>query len=283
LDLNRYFPRDANYPEYSTHPSALIRPELVKLYCRQKAYEKVYKKEKKEDKKDEKKDEKQPEETETYLAALKAITFNVDAFTNVTLADSEEKIAKDKEDIIALSKYLVETVIPDFIKDLKALTICPVDGQSLTQIMHDRGINMRYLGKIATLAQAEKITFVEELAVQEMIVRASKHLLAEQMRLVKPDRSKHVRSPDFRSDFFPPSCCNRSFPFPFFLLADGSLVLGPLCLTFLELVAGSQLRWCWSHRRATGWCFSDVEAFEEQRCFHGEEGNFHDDYLISSR
>ena len=54
----------------------------------------------------------------------------------------------------------------------------PMDGQSLSSLLHKRGINIRYLGHIAALAQGENVRLkaLRRLAVQEMITRAFKHL-----------------------------------------------------------------------------------------------------------
>ena len=53
-----------------------------------------------------------------------------------------------------------------------------MDGQSLSRLMHKRGINIRYLGKLATLAeeQGSRLRALKALATQEMIARAFKHL-----------------------------------------------------------------------------------------------------------
>ena len=54
----------------------------------------------------------------------------------------------------------------------------PMDGQSLSRLMHKRGINLRYLGKIASLAinQSSRLEALHALAVQEMIARSFKHV-----------------------------------------------------------------------------------------------------------
>ncbi len=61
-------------------------------------------------------------------------------------------------------------------EDFCWLLTVPVDGQTLTTIMHSRGINMRYLGQIAQLS-ADKIAVIYELAIREMVTRAGKHVL----------------------------------------------------------------------------------------------------------
>lgn len=53
-----------------------------------------------------------------------------------------------------------------------------MDGHSLTRLMHKRGINVRYLGTIATLAteQGSKLVSIQVIATQEMIARACKYV-----------------------------------------------------------------------------------------------------------
>lgn len=48
------------------------------------------------------------------------------------------------------------------------------DGPTLTSILHSRGINLRYLGLIAS---GTTKTFIRDLAIREMVTRASKHIL----------------------------------------------------------------------------------------------------------
>lgn len=50
------------------------------------------------------------------------------------------------------SQFLVESVVPRFVRDCIQLVVTPIDGDALTVAMHARGINMRYLGEVATLA-----------------------------------------------------------------------------------------------------------------------------------
>ena len=81
--------------------------------------------------------------------------------------------------------FLVEKCIPSLIEDLKEGDVgSPMDGHSLTRLMHKRGINVRYLGSVATLAaeQGSKLASIKILAVQEMIARAAKHILNSLLR-----------------------------------------------------------------------------------------------------
>jgi protein TIF31 len=60
----------------------------------------------------------------------------------------------------------------------------PMDGESLSRLMHKRGINIRYLGKIATLVetQGRRVESVNILAIQEMISRGFKHVANRYLR-----------------------------------------------------------------------------------------------------
>ena len=61
-------------------------------------------------------------------------------------------LEKDRCLVKDASSFLVESVVPRFIRDCIQLTVTPTDGESLTAAMHTRGINMRYLGQVASLA-----------------------------------------------------------------------------------------------------------------------------------
>lgn len=69
-------------------------------------------------------------------------------------------------------------VIPKFVNLLDNLYILPIDSESLTQAMHERGINMRYLSEIAARTQ---LAHVFELTTTEMLARTIKRLMNEQM------------------------------------------------------------------------------------------------------
>ena len=85
--------------------------------------------------------------------------------------------------------YRIRYVVPNLscnatnhvfkIHDLKEGEVgFPMDGQSLSRLMHKRGINIRYLGKLAAMTdeQDARLRALRALAIQEMIARAFKHL-----------------------------------------------------------------------------------------------------------
>ena len=100
------------------------------------------------------------------------IRFNVDIFSpHINHADEEvssvcagrwlfylifsslQSVLKRDEKLVRdASGFLVETVVPRFVRDCIQLVVTPRDGEGLTAAMHARGINMRYLGQVANLA-----------------------------------------------------------------------------------------------------------------------------------
>ncbi|KAL6982101.1 hypothetical protein U1Q18_023716 [Sarracenia purpurea var. burkii] len=97
------------------------------------------------------------------------------AFTR--LKDSETGLhRKSVQELIDLSqKYYNEVALPKLVADFGSLELSPVDGRTLTDFMHTRGLRMRSLGQVVKLS--EKLSHVQSLCIHEMIVRAFKHVL----------------------------------------------------------------------------------------------------------
>ena len=142
------------------------------------------------------------------LAYLNSLRFNVNVFLPDIQTfegigdDAAEQIRKDEEMVRNAAIYLWDNVIPCLTRDIRLATVhtVPHDGKSLTEFLHQRGINCRYLGRVAELAQVEEKkdhdqikSFKEnrvskldrrkmplfwlELLECEMIARAAKHIL----------------------------------------------------------------------------------------------------------
>ncbi|OZJ06171.1 hypothetical protein BZG36_00998 [Bifiguratus adelaidae] len=110
------------------------------------------------------------------------LSFNPDVFTAIVenSYDSTGALKKDAETIREASVFLGNTIIPALIADFANYSVSPLDGEALSSIMHRRGINIRYLGRI--MQEVEKVeggrlNHIKQLALQEMTVRASKHVL----------------------------------------------------------------------------------------------------------
>ncbi|KAF0692958.1 Aste57867_16004 [Aphanomyces stellatus] len=201
LDLVRITPKDYNYyhgetgvtektresidaPESGKY-TALLRPELVQLYARWKTNkdkeEKKAADQAKQDAEDKKPaDDEQAKADEDESTAI-AIRFNSNVFmsypasTDAAEAAADEAVAKDA------ATYLTSVVIPSFVADLRRGAMYPADGTALTDMFHACGINMRYLGHVASLCSAFEphvSKYVVELLEVEMIARSLKHIVA---------------------------------------------------------------------------------------------------------
>ncbi|XP_073126051.1 protein REDUCED CHLOROPLAST COVERAGE 1 isoform X2 [Henckelia pumila] len=93
------------------------------------------------------------------------------------LKESETGLyTKSVQELAELSqKYYNDVALPKLVADFGSLELSPVDGRTLTDFMHTRGLRMRSLGQVVKLS--EKLSHVQSLCIHEMIVRAFKHIM----------------------------------------------------------------------------------------------------------
>ena len=122
-------------------------------------------------------------QTAQELVDLSKFSFllNPDICSGQVPQTTEEKRAyeEDEETVRAVCTYLRTDVLEEFIQDLHENDVgYPMDGRSLCQLLHKRGINLRYLGKVTKLAaeKGDRLRALVKLTTQEMIVRAFKHV-----------------------------------------------------------------------------------------------------------
>ncbi|XP_038696013.1 protein TSS-like isoform X1 [Tripterygium wilfordii] len=83
---------------------------------------------------------------------------------------------KSPDDLIEMAhRYYADTALPKLVADFGSLELSPVDGRTLTDFMHTRGLQMHSLGRVVELA--DKLSHVQSLCIHEMIIRAYKHIL----------------------------------------------------------------------------------------------------------
>lgn len=93
--------------------------------------------------------------------------------------EEKEEYASDEKEVRAVCDFLRSKAIPGLITDLHDGDVgFPMDGQSLCQLMHKRGINIRYLGRLATAAEdkGHRLEAFSTVLLQEMVARAFKHI-----------------------------------------------------------------------------------------------------------
>ncbi len=171
LDLAHIFPRDPLYPE-TTHHAYILRAELIANYVYHLQEEKRKEKERKKEEESEKRkeegkaEEKAEEggkvaekEEEDFSFEQISIRFNPDLFLNVTFGDPPAEIEKDRSVINDLSKFLVDVTLPRIVDEWISYPQVLGDSVTLREYLRQRGVNMRYLGQLATLCL--KVFFVQ--------------------------------------------------------------------------------------------------------------------------
>nr|CAD7411793.1 unnamed protein product [Timema poppensis] len=72
------------------------------------------------------------------------------------------------------------------IRDCLDHTAAPMDGVTLAEALHNRGINIRYLGKIAQmLAKVKQLEYLYDIVVAELLIRAAKHVFTAYMQSIE--------------------------------------------------------------------------------------------------
>ncbi|KAF7561889.1 hypothetical protein G7046_g2259 [Stylonectria norvegica] len=112
-------------------------------------------------------------------------SLNPDAFSGQAPQTDEEKaeFEADEVEVKAAGTYLREQVIPDLLRELSDSDISfPMDGQSLSRLLHKRGINIRYLGTVAELSDDGKLRCLREISIQDIVARCFKHVYSTYLR-----------------------------------------------------------------------------------------------------
>ena len=211
LDLYRVTPLDVAWQEEDgsdvyPHRMSVLRLELIESYWRNKmsqyvkaevesrrkakAEEKEAAKDKEESetKEGEEKTEEQPDQERVDISGFQ-LALNPDVCSGQVpqTAEEKEEWARDEKEVRDTCDYLRSTIIPNLIQDLHDGDVgFPMDGQSLGQLLHKRGINIRYLGKVAQLSKEKgaRLNALTTLATQEMIARSFKHIANRYLRNV---------------------------------------------------------------------------------------------------
>jgi protein TIF31 len=153
-----------------------------------------------------KEEEKKKALTEEDMEYLKSLRFNVNVFLpDINSLESIDaaaykQIQKDEEMARNAAKFLWDETLPRITRMIRegSWHQVPHDGKGLTELLHQHGVNCRYLGRLATLAQVEEETdhkreeilkqsgkfdrrimshYWLELLECEIVARAAKHVL----------------------------------------------------------------------------------------------------------
>lgn len=170
IDLFRTTPLDIEFIEehYDSknadsypHREATLRHEAINEWIKRETAVAV----KKETEKLEKEGKVDPENKPTIGIDNSLFLLNPDAFSLTPAPTSElaAELKKDEEKVREVSKFVGGVLVPEFIKDMERSEVYnAIDGIHLSKVLHESGINVRYLGKIAKLALERKNEYLKE-------------------------------------------------------------------------------------------------------------------------
>ncbi|OAA54418.1 GSKIP/TIF31 domain protein [Cordyceps fumosorosea ARSEF 2679] len=204
LDLYRITPFDIPWLEEKAkqqdsassypHRMTVLRPELVDSFGRFRMKQWIDKEVAEHAKENpsqgedgEKREPGDVKENGTWQPDLSKFKFslNPDVFSGQVPQTPEEtaELEADEKEVRAACSYLREQVIPGLLRELSDSDVSfPMDGQSLSRLLHKRGINIRYLGQVASLATDGRLKCLREICIQDMVARAFKHVSATYLR-----------------------------------------------------------------------------------------------------
>jgi len=242
LDLYRLTPVDIEFLDEVDkekenpypHRLTLIRPELITLYIQHKFNEYLTKLNESAPKQEEGKEVNEEELLKQRISQEELdekvdIRFNNDCFVYEP-KEKDEKLLKQEENVRDLSRFISSAVIPGFIVDLSENKTSPVDGENLSSIMHQRGINMRYLGKIAKLIEQtndmsnkSKLNYYNKIIIDEMVTRSTKHILNKALKSTTIDHASQCISHILNCLYIKDYTYNKEASYDFYKMTHESL------------------------------------------------------------
>ncbi|XP_064127627.1 clustered mitochondria protein homolog isoform X3 [Loxodonta africana] len=110
------------------------------------------------------------------------IRFNPDIFSpGVRFPESCQEEVRDQKQLLKdAAAFLLSCQIPGLVKDCTDHAVLPMDGATLAEVMRQRGINMRYLGKVLDLVlrspARDQLDHIYKIGIGELITRSAKHI-----------------------------------------------------------------------------------------------------------
>ncbi|XP_028722544.1 clustered mitochondria protein homolog isoform X1 [Peromyscus leucopus] len=110
------------------------------------------------------------------------IRFNPDIFSpGVRFPESCQDEVRDQKQLLKdAAAFLLSCQIPGLVKECTEHVVLPMDGATLAEAMRQRGINMRYLGKVLDLVlrspARDQLDHIYKIGIGELITRSAKHI-----------------------------------------------------------------------------------------------------------
>jgi protein TIF31 len=119
---------------------------------------------------------------------------NPDAFslTSAPTPEFAKELREDEDKVREVSKFVSQVLVPEFVKDMeKSEVYNAIDGTHLCALLHESGINIRYLGKIAKLSDERKSAYLKEQETKlAEITKTNEEILAEEEKELAEKKAK---------------------------------------------------------------------------------------------
>ncbi|XP_070839589.1 clustered mitochondria protein homolog [Chaetodon trifascialis] len=120
------------------------------------------------------------------------IRFNPDVCSPGVRFPSEcaEEVRRQRLLLGDAAAFLLSNQIPAVLRDCLDHTAVPMDGATLTSALHQRGVNIRYLGtllrELDRVEEGGRLSHIQRISITEVIIRSAKHIFRTYLQDVEP-------------------------------------------------------------------------------------------------
>ncbi|XP_070773586.1 clustered mitochondria protein homolog [Enoplosus armatus] len=151
------------------------------------------------------------------------IRFNPDVCSPGVCFPSEcvEAVQRHRQLLWDAAAFLLSNQIPAVLRDCLDHTTVPMDGATLTSALHQRGVNVRYLGtllkELDRVEERGRLSHIQRISISEVIIRSAKHIFRTYLQDVEPAAFSGAVSHFLNcllssSSCFPDSCSEKLLP-----------------------------------------------------------------------
>ncbi|XP_028277926.1 clustered mitochondria protein homolog [Parambassis ranga] len=105
-------------------------------------------------------------------------------------SESVKDLQKQRRLLWDAAAFLLSHQIPAVLRDCLDHTAMPMDGATLTSVLHQRGVNVRYLGSVLMelnkMEDRERLSHVQRISISEIVIRSVKHIFKTYLQDVEP-------------------------------------------------------------------------------------------------
>ncbi|XP_035522941.1 clustered mitochondria protein homolog isoform X2 [Morone saxatilis] len=95
-------------------------------------------------------------------------------------AECVEEVQRQRQLLWDGAAFLLSNQIPAVLRDCLDHTAVPMDGATLTSVLHLRGVNVRYLGtllrELDRMEERGRLSHIQRISISEVIIRSAKHI-----------------------------------------------------------------------------------------------------------